>query len=164
MYIYMIEQEEKQKKDILEDNVHALLAHSYVSYLVSFLFGLLFHFIFPIKIYTEESIVSYIGLIFLFIATILIVWAQKTSRHLDVENLSKESFTHGPYCYTRMPTHWGLFFLMIGFGLVINSFFTVLFTCFSFILSKFAFLKKEEEILLKKYGQHYLEYKKLVKF
>lgn len=60
--------------------------------------------------------------------------------------------------------HWGLFILMLGFGILINAIFVILFSIVSFVVAKFIFLKKEENILAGKYGAPYMEYKKSVKF
>ncbi len=150
-------------KTTLEDNVHAVLAHSYVSYFVSFLIGLFLHFLYPIKVYQHELVAPF-GFAILFISTLLIIWAQRTSRTLEHGTISKESFCRGPYCYSRMPTHWGLFFMMIGFGLMINSLFVILLTLVFFIFTKITFIRKEEALLLQKYGAAYREYKSLVKF
>ena len=143
-------------------NVHNVLAHSYVSYFVLLVFGLLIHLFFPIDIY-NHPLVGYLGFALLFLATLLILWAQTTSRKLDIKNINTELFFHGPYCYTRMPTHWGLFFLMFGFGLMINSLFVVLFTFIFFIITKLSFIKREEAILVAKYGQAYEKYKASVR-
>jgi protein-S-isoprenylcysteine O-methyltransferase Ste14 len=53
---------------------------------------------------------------------------------------------------------------MFGFGVIINSFFVVLFTFIALFISKSTFLSKQEKLLEEKYGAHYLKYKKLVKF
>lgn len=142
--------------------VHKILAHSYSMYFVLFLIGVCFDIIFKFKIFTSSTMVP-VGLIFLILASFLILWAQKTSRNLNTENLSKESFCKGPYCYTRSPTHWGLFLLMLGFGIMTNALFVILSTLVSFIISRFVFLEKQENILASKYGTPYLEYKKSVK-
>lgn len=105
-----------------------------------------------------------IGFVFLGLSTLLIFWAQSTSRKLDEKDLTKESFCKGPYCYTRTPTHWGLFLLVLSFGVILNAFFVVLFTIVSFILTRFVFIKEQEKLLESKYGTPYLEYKKTVKF
>ncbi|MBI3888320.1 hypothetical protein HY311_00830 [Candidatus Nomurabacteria bacterium] len=119
--------------------------------------------IFNIKIF-ESSWVVLLGLTFLSLATILILWAQSTSRNLKKENISKANFSQGPYAYTRNPTHFGLFFLTLGFGMIVNSFFIMLFAFVAFIFEKIIFLNKQEKILAEKYGAPYLEYKKSVKF
>lgn len=150
------------QKQTFNDNVHNVLAHSYASYFVSFLLGLFFHFLFPLKILNHPAIQS-VGFGLIALSTLLILWAQKTSRNLDHGEISKESFCRGPYCYTRMPTHWGLLILMLGFALTINSFFVALFTLIFFILTKIVFINKQESILIEKYGHPYVEYKKSVK-
>jgi protein-S-isoprenylcysteine O-methyltransferase Ste14 len=118
---------------------------------------------FPIEIFEKVTMAS-IGTVFLLIGTILIVWAQKSSLKLQKENMSKETFLRGPYRYTRSPTHLGLFLLMLGFGITANALFLIVFSVLSFFITKFVFIKKEEQILAEKYGTPYLEYKKSVKF
>ncbi len=143
-------------------NVHKVLAHSYTMYFILFLVGVILDMIFRFKIFTSSFMLP-VGFSVLIFATSLILWAQMTSRNLKTENVSKETFCKGPYCYTRSPTHWGLFFLMLGFGIIANAFFVILTTLFSFFISRFIFLEKEEKILTDKYGTPYLEYKKSVK-
>jgi protein-S-isoprenylcysteine O-methyltransferase Ste14 len=158
---YTLEQFKKENPH--KNKVHKILAHSYFFYFVSFLVGLFFDFIFPLKIFKDFSF-SYIGILFLIFGTILIFWAQKVSHELQKEDINKKTFCRGPYRYTRSPTHLGLFFLMLGFGVVINSFFIVFFSLISFFITKFVFIRRQEKILSEKYGVPYLEYKKLVKF
>lgn len=142
--------------------VHQILAHSYSFFFILFLIGVYLDVVFRFKIFANSVMVP-VGFTFLVFSTILILWAQKTSRNLDIEHLSKETFCKGPYCYTRSPTHWGLFLLMIGFGIMANALFVILSTLISFLISRFIFLKKQEDVLEKKYGAPYLEYKKAVK-
>lgn len=160
-------EKEEKKEDILNINqrknrVHVVLAYSYSVYFVLFLVGVFLDLIFNIKIFNFPAMVS-IGVILILLATALIFWAQRTSRNLEKEILTKESFCKGPYRFTRSPTHWGLFLLMLGFGIIINAIFIIISTFISLILTKFLFLKREEAILEKKYGAPYLEYKKSVK-
>lgn len=147
-----------------ERSVHHILAHSYSFYLLLFLLSFFLDLAFPVKIF-KTSIMAPIGFVFLALASLLILWAQKTSRDLRrIEEIKMEHFCRGPYCYTRSPTHWGLFLLMLGFGITINAFFVILSTLISLVVTKLVFLKKEESLLVKKYGAPYLEYKKIVKF
>lgn len=159
--------EEQEKNPINKMNsstIHQILAHSYFFYFALFLFGFFLDLVFRIRIFSN-SVMTPVGFIFLFLGPVLIIWAQRASRILDkTSDVKKETFCHGPYCYTRSPTHLGLFILMLGFGILINAFFVVLFTIISFFVTKFVFLRKEESILEDKYGKPYLEYKKQVKF
>jgi protein-S-isoprenylcysteine O-methyltransferase Ste14 len=83
---------------------------------------------------------------------------------LDTKNLTKETFSKGPYRFTSTPTNFGLFFLILGFGMVANSFFVIVCSCIAFLIARFVFLEQEEKVLAEKYGAPYLEYKKIVKF
>lgn len=149
--------------DVLTNKVHAALAHSYFFNLLFLVIGIVLDFLFPLKLFSHPSI-TYIGVVFLVLATALIFWSQHTTRNLhENDTLTKEAFCRGPYCYTRTPTHWGLFVLILGFGVVLNAFFVVLTTVLSFVFSKFIFLKKYDRALEEKYGAPYLEYKEEVR-
>ncbi len=144
--------------------VHHFLAYSYFIYLFVLILGVLLDMLFPIKIF-HDSIMILVGFILLILSSLLIVWAQKSSVDLlTKENVDKEHFCKGPYCYTRTPTHYGLFLAVLGFGFIINSFFVILLTVFSFLFTKITFVKKQEKELEKKFGEAYREYKKIVKF
>lgn len=143
-------------------HIHHVLARSYSIYFFLFLTGVTLDLIFDDKIFSG-ILPALIGLILLGAGTILILWAQHTSRHLHKNEISKEAFYKGPYCYTRSPTHWGLFLMILGFGLVLNALFVVVSSVFAFIITRLVYLKKEEDALARKYGAPYLEYKKSVK-
>ncbi len=153
---------DKNEGEYKYGNIHKILAHSYAMYFVLFLIGIMLDIFLDINFF-NASFMAPLGIAALIFGSILILWAQYTSRNLNKQNISKETFCKGPYCYTRNPTHWGLFFLMLGFGIITNSFFVVIFTLLAFIISRFTFLEKQEKILAEKYGVHYLEYKKSVK-
>ena len=151
-------------KNSNKHSVHKVLAHSYTVYFVLLLIGISLDLIFQFKIFQSSAMIP-IGLLFIIFATIIILWAQKTGRDLrKVEEIKTEHFCRGPYCYTRVPTQWGLFLLMLGFGIIANAPFVILSTVVSFIISKLVFIKKHDKILTDKYGDVYSEYKKLVKF
>ncbi len=143
-------------------NVHRVLAHSYIFYLILFLVGVALDLAFKPKIFSNPNI-AIIGGVFLVLASALIFWAQSTSRNLDVKNVSKETFCKGPYCYTRTPTHWGLFILMLGFGILTNALFVIITTLISFFVTKTVFLRKQENMLEYKYGAPYAEYRRSVR-
>ena len=105
-----------------------------------------------------------VGISILILGSFLIFWAQQTTSNLKQVNMDKEAFFHGPYRYTRSPTHLGIFLLILGFGIMVNAPFVILSAFISFIISKYTFLNIQETILAEKYGVPYLEYKKIVKF
>jgi protein-S-isoprenylcysteine O-methyltransferase Ste14 len=143
-------------------SVHKILAHSYATYFIFFLAGVCLDLIFKFKVFTS-SMLQVWGFVLIALGTLLIFWAQRTSRNLKKDTITKETFRGGPYSYTRSPTHWGLFLLMLGFGLVTNAFFVMIFSIVAFVFTKITFLHKEEEILALKYGAPYMEYKRSVK-
>jgi len=149
---------------LCKSTVHGVLAHSYLFYFISFLVAFYIEYKFSFFLIIKDFNILWIGVIFLILGTFLIFWAQTTSYNLKKENLNKETFCHGPYRFTRTPTHYGLFLLMFGFGISINALFIVIFSIISFLIIKFTFIKKEEKILASKYGIPYLEYKTKVKF
>lgn len=155
---------EAGNKNLHKNAIHGVLAHSYSIYFILLLIGIYLDLVFDFEIFTNSIMVP-VGLFFLVLASIIILWAQKTGRDFKkVEEVKTEHFCRGPYCYTRIPTQWGLFFLMLGFGIITNSFFIILSTVISFFISKFVFMGKHDRILIEKYGTAYMEYKKLVKF
>ena len=145
------------------EKIPKIRAYTDFMYFLFFVIGVFFNIIFHLKVF-KSSIAIPIGIIILMFATILIFWTQKTVRVILKENPNKKNFYRGPYRYTRSPVHLGLFLLLIGLGLVANSFFISLFAIIAFVIGKFIFLNKEEKVLLEKYGTQYLEYKKLVRF
>lgn len=144
--------------------VHSSLAYSYFVHFIVLIIGIVLDLFFPIKIF-HDSIMTFIGIMFLVFSSLLILWAQMSSTDLlQKTDVTPEYFCRGPYCYTRTPTHWGLFLAIMGFGFVINSFFVIVLTFVSFLITKFTFVKKQEDELEKKFGEAYRKYKKIVKF
>lgn len=154
--------EQSPDKNPHKNKVHKVLAYSYSFYFISLLLAVSLDFAFPFKV-LKNSIASPVGAVFLILGTILVLWAQRSSIKLQKEKISKEVFYRGPYRFTRSPTHFGLLFLILGFGIMDNALFIVIFSIISFIVTKLVFLKEEEKILAEKYGTPYLEYKKSVK-
>ncbi len=146
-----------------KNRVHQILAHSYVIQFMIFLVSIYLDYLLKLKISTS-SLLAPTGFIILAFGSVLILWAQKTTNNLKKVSLDKEAFYHGPYRFTRTPTHFGLFLLMLGFGVMTNALLVILFAIASFIISKVLFLNEQEEILEKKYGTPYIEYKKMVRF
>jgi protein-S-isoprenylcysteine O-methyltransferase Ste14 len=51
----------------------------------------------------------------------------------------------------------------LGLALVINALFSILFTLIAQVISHFFFIKKQQTILEKKYGDNYANYKNKIK-
>jgi len=155
-------EEKIEKKYFFKNSVHILLAHSYIFYFIGFLAGIFLDFIFSFDAFGQFYIMKIIGCVLIILSTILIFWAQKTSRNFKNDIVTKETFSKGPYRFIQNPTDWGVFLLILGFGIIANAIFVVLCTLFSFFASRFFFLRKQDSILTKKYGIPFTEYKKSV--
>jgi protein-S-isoprenylcysteine O-methyltransferase Ste14 len=165
----MNDQTKTEQKDEFKEyrrgKIHFILLHSYLIFLLAVILGVFFDTFYNIRIFSHD-IYQYIGLLLLIISSIIIYWAQSTSsnyKQREKKNESDSYFEYGPYKYLRSPTHFGLFIMALGLALIINSLFSVIFTIIAYLITKFFFLKKEEELLAKKYGVTYIEYKKKVK-
>ena len=144
--------------------VHFVLSHSYFMFLGAVIFGIVFDMISGFRIFQSE-IYSYGGIAMIILGSVLVYWAQSSSRHTHIEMKKKNTernFEHGPYKYSRNPTHIGLTVMTLGLGFVLNSFFSIIFVITASVITKFIFLREEEALLEKRYGKPYLEYKKKV--
>lgn len=145
--------------------VHFLLSHSYLVFLFSVILGVIFDMFVPFSLFLNVPSQS-IGIGLIFLGSIMVYWAQTTSgnyKENDPKFKNKSFFYRGPYKFTRNPTHFGLLIMTLGLALLINSFFSIVFTIIAHVLTKIFFVKKQEKILEKKYGDLYLDYKKKVK-
>ena len=158
-----MQEDPNKAKNPNKDKVHRVLAHSYFIYFFFFLVGILLDILFPLRIFSDSFMIP-IGLFFVIIASVLVFWSQKSSNIISKENLSKKSFQRGPYKYVSNPTHWGLFLMLLGFGIAINALYLALFTILYFLVDHLIFLKKQNSILEEKYGEHFREYKRSVRF
>jgi len=146
--------------------VHIVLGHSYLLFFLGLLVGSFGDLYLPVHFANGD--LKFIGALFIFVGPLLILWAQKTSsktRKLRYEGDSViDTFARGPYAFTRSPTHYGIGIMVFGYSLIVGSVWLVLSTLLTFVISKIFFLKKEEKILVEKYGEKYDDYKKKVKF
>ena len=140
-----------------------ILSRSYVFYFLLFLGGILLDLKFPTHYLKSEYALS-VGILFIIFASVLIFWIKANSKNAKKENPTKEDFMRGPYKYSSIPNHWAIFFLILGFGVLINAAFAVLVTILAFFATLYKFLKMQEAVLVEKFGEPYKEYKKIVKF
>jgi protein-S-isoprenylcysteine O-methyltransferase Ste14 len=163
-YIEYKQKEINNKKDSM---VHFVLLHSYLIFLFAIIIGVFLDSFINKKLFSN-NIYQTIGLLMLFVSSIIIYWAQRTSSfHEQKQRINKNDprsyFQFGPYKYLRSPTHFGLFIMALGFSLIINSFFSVVLTIIAHFVTKIFFIKKEEILLEEKYGQVYRDYKRRVR-
>lgn len=144
--------------------VHYVLSHSYMIYMGAIVLGMVTDSFVKFNLFKLPHFI-YIGVLCMALGTLLVYWAQKTSS-CSKKKMEKEGgerdFARGPYKYSRNPTHIGLSILTLGFGFMVGSISIVIFMVVAFLVTKFIFLRKEENLLEEKYGQIYCEYKSKV--
>ncbi len=129
--------------------------------------GLVFQALFNVRF--SNPLFVPIGFILLCLGTLIVLWAQQTSRENPKIRQVKGSLEHtdffrGPYKFVRSPTHIGLALLILGLALVLESVVLVITVGIAFIVSRYVFVYREEEMLVEKYGEAYESYKKKIKF
>ncbi|MFA5751133.1 MAG: methyltransferase [Candidatus Paceibacterota bacterium] len=155
--------ENPKEENTYKNKIHIVFLHSYFWFFVFFLVGVFLNILYPIKIF-HSQVFSPLGFFVIILASLLVLWAQRSSRRLDKKNITKETFCNGPYKYTRHPTQTGLFLLLLGFGIMTNSLYMIIVTVLYYFFAREKFLKEEDKILEAKYGEPFREYKKTIKF
>jgi protein-S-isoprenylcysteine O-methyltransferase Ste14 len=143
--------------------LNKILSSSYIFYFILFFIGILIDLAFPKHVF-ENTYAMPVGFLFIILSSIFIFWIKLNSKKLKKEILTKEDFMQGPYKYTSIPNHWGIFILILGFGIMVNTVFVVIITTIAFFITLPIFLKMQETVLVEKYGDTYKEYRKIVKF
>ncbi len=142
-------------------DIQILLSKSYSLFFFGFVFGLILDVVTRLRINIIN--LDQIGLILIVLSSMLIYWAQSVNKTPKYLADGKRNFAYGPYAFSRHPTYLGLFLLMIGAALVMNSYSILATSIVSFVISIFTFMDKEEKRHIKKYGELYLEYMKRVR-
>ncbi|MCH7516444.1 MAG: isoprenylcysteine carboxylmethyltransferase family protein [Bacteroidetes bacterium] len=158
-----------EKEHTKEGIISHLASYPPLIYLGALVLGLIIDFIIPLRIMPQAFFLP-LGIVLFFLSPLLIFWAQYSSYFFSKEKENKERseikakhFRRGPYCFSRHPSYLGVAFLVFGFGFLLNSIFIVGLAAISFLVVYFVFVKREERILAKKYGEEYLEYKNSVR-
>lgn len=149
--------------------VHQILAHSYILYLGAIILGFAIDIASPTTAFSFPLLIP-LGLVLILAGTALAFWAQHSAkkgsakRNSETEKICRDHFCVGPYVFTRTPTQYSLFMMAIGLGFLYGSLAIVILSLVAFFVGRFVFIPKQEHHLAKKYGDAYLEYKKIVKF
>lgn len=147
-----------------EQEINYLGSFPLIVQFVGVILGVLFEFIMPTKMFPPITS-QIIGVLLLVISTILIFWAQRASAAFrDRERRGEaRNFLSGPYKWSDNPTSFSLFLMVVSFGFLMNSLMVVIFSGIGYIISHIIYENKKEKILMEKYKDEYVEYKKKVK-
>ena len=151
------------KSENSKESVHQILAQSYSVFFLVFLLGIILDLLWPIRI-IPKYIFNPAGIILIIAGPLLIMWAQHTSGSFIKKHPkpTAEDFKSGPYAFTRGPTHAGITMLLVGFGFIMNSPYLIALSLVASVVSRRIFLRKQENLLSKVYGEEYEQYKREV--
>ncbi len=146
--------------------IHTVLGHAYLLFLVFFFVAIFCNALYPLEFH--NTTLEYIGIGLIFLGTVVIFWAQRASHVSTQARISgertHEAFSVGPYAFIRTPTQTSLFLLMFGLGLAVDITWISIFAVVSFFINYVIFVRKQERILSKRYGESYKTYKSKVRF
>ena len=131
-------------------------------------FGLLLEYLFPIHLINLSLIPrAFVGciilLISLYFAASGFVALIKNKTPFDTAKSTVKIVSSGAYRFSRNPLYLSLLLLLIGFAILIFSFWLFLMIPILFILFLFNAVKPEESYLSQKFGKEYLEYSSKVR-
>jgi protein-S-isoprenylcysteine O-methyltransferase Ste14 len=112
-----------------------------------------------------------IGILFIPVGMLLIIWANYTLLHIGKIGLrNREPMQRpsnlvlaGPYRFSRNPLYLGGLLALLGLIIVWSSIVTAFFTVLVYIIFRYVFIKKEEIILEEEFGDEYRDFKKRVR-
>ena len=139
-------------------NIHTTLARSYLTYFICSIVGLFADTLIGFDV--SLAYASTIAIICFIIGAMLILWAQRTSRHAKEEG-GAPYFLRGPYQYMRNPTHLGMVLLVVGYTAISGSIVFCAITVIGYLVSNI-FFKKYESMLKVQYDGAYKEYQSKV--
>lgn len=137
------------------------------------LWGLAFVFLlFPRQFYLNFAVLpnvvlfELVGALISMLGLIVCIWARKTlagnwSMQLDVKK-GHELITKGPYAFIRHPIYTGFLLLFLGTALEINTVGAMI-GLFILIIGCYLRIIGEEKLMIKTFGDKYINYKAHVK-
>jgi len=142
-------------------NIHLILSRSYAVYFFAFILGLIFDTVIYPRLGGQN--LQMIGCIIIVLSTFLMYWAQTVNKRVYYLPDGTKDFSRGPYKYSRNPTQLGLFMMVVGAGLIMNSYSVVITGIIALIFSVLVVIPEEESRHIKKHDGAYLQYMKRVR-
>ncbi len=114
---------------------------------------------------------NFVGLVFVPIGFILIVWAnysllvtgKLSLRNREPMQKPENLVLTGPFSFSRNPLYLGALLAMFGLSIMWSSIVTAFFTILVYFIFRNFFIKKEEIILEEEFGDEYRDYMKRVR-
>ena len=136
----------------------------FLGLIISFLLEFL---VYRNQIFDNSIIFRFIGIILTIAAILLFVKSVRIFKlrkeKLHPRSISTQIFKDGPFQFSRNPIYLAMFVLLIGVGLILNSFWFLYSGLVVAIMLHYGVIIPEENYLEKEFGKDYLEYKKTVR-
>ncbi|MFX1262196.1 MAG: methyltransferase family protein [Promethearchaeota archaeon] len=126
-------------------------------------------FTFPVDIIPQPY--NLIGILFIPIGMLLIIWANYTLLYVGRLSLrNREPMQRpetlvlaGPYRFSRNPLYLGCLVALFGLAVFLSSMVTAALLVLTYVVFRYVFIKREETILEEEFGDEYREFKKRVR-
>ena len=136
----------------------------FLGLIISFLLEFL---VYRNQIFDNSIIFRFLGIILTIAAILLFVKSVRIfnlrKEKIHPRSISTQIFKDGPFQFSRNPIYLAMFFLLIGVGLTLNSFWFLYSGLVVAIMIHYGVIIPEENYLEKEFGKDYLEYKKTVR-
>jgi protein-S-isoprenylcysteine O-methyltransferase Ste14 len=136
-------------------------------YLVPLAVGLIAHGIYPVRLLAEGLGLFLIGLFFVAIGLVVVLWAERTMHSVGTTpNPFKPTtaiVTSGPYRVTRNPMYLSMVLFYLGLTLMFNALWPLLLFPLVLGVMTYGVIRREERYLERKFGEVYVDYKSRVR-
>jgi protein-S-isoprenylcysteine O-methyltransferase Ste14 len=121
----------------------------------------------PARLPMDPTIRIIVGLLVSLAGVALIVWANvfftRTGQDPIPWKPTPELIFQGPYRFTRNPMYVGMTLIALGFGIVLNNLWIVLFALPGLLIVHVIAVLPEERYLSEKFGEDYTQYRTQVR-
>lgn len=135
-------------------------------FLVALILMLALRYVWPLPI-GGRPLTTMLGIVLAALSTVIIAWGRMTMQHggtnIDPTKPSLAIVTGGPFGYSRNPLYVGLMGLLLGIGLIFNTWWGVLALVPVFLILHSGVVLREETYLERKFGEPYRTYKASVR-
>lgn len=143
-----------------------IITHPPVFYILATMLGLTFDKIFPLSFFFKElGLVA--GIIVFTLGVLVLILGLKIflghKQHPSVHASTSQIFQSGIFGYSRNPIYLGMALIMLGAALYFDILWMAIFMVPLILVINKLVIAKEEIYLARKFGEKYLEYKKVVR-
>lgn len=135
-------------------------------FLVALILMLALRYVFPLAI-GGRPLTTVLGIVLATLAIAIIAWGrmtmQRAGTNIEPTKPTLAIVTGGPFRFARNPLYVGLMGLLLGIGLIFDTWWSVLALIPVFLILHFGVVLREEAYLERKFGEPYRAYKASVR-